>query len=89
MENWLVGEAKRTKKGMSARTRYTYRMSLNAFVNWCIETGRLTLNPFDMVARADEQADLRRQRRRIMARHHFRRSVQRHLAGDAKLIFQG
>jgi integrase len=63
VETWLVHEAKRMKEGMSARTRNTYLMSLNAFANWCIETGRLALNPFDLVARADERADRRRQRR--------------------------
>jgi hypothetical protein len=67
VETWLVGEAKRAQKGMSARTRNTYLISLNAFAERCIETGRLTLNPFEMIARADERADRRRQRRWMTA----------------------
>jgi hypothetical protein len=36
VETWLVGETKREKKGMSARTRHTFLIPLNAFANWCI-----------------------------------------------------
>jgi uncharacterized protein YfcZ (UPF0381/DUF406 family) len=39
VETWLVGETKRTKRGMSARTRNTRLAPLNALANWCIETG--------------------------------------------------
>jgi len=56
VETWLVREPKRKVKGMSARIRNTYLMSVNAFANWCVETGRLALNPLEMVARADERA---------------------------------
>jgi integrase len=65
VETWLVGEAKRAMNGMSARTRNTYLASLNAFANWCIETGRLTFNPVEIAARADERTDRRRQRRSL------------------------
>ena len=34
-----------------------------AFCNWCVETNRLTVNPFDAVPKANEKADPRRQRR--------------------------
>jgi hypothetical protein len=46
----------------SAKRLITYLASLNTFADWCIETGRLTLNPFKIVARADERADCGRQR---------------------------
>ncbi len=36
-----------------------------AFGNWRIETGRLVANPFAKVAKADENADSRRQRRAL------------------------
>ena len=63
VETWLVTETKRKVNGMSARTRNTYLLSVNAFANWCVETSRLASNPFEQVARADERADRRRQRR--------------------------
>ena len=50
---------------MGARTRNTYRAAAVAFCNWCIETGRLLSNPFAKVAKADEDADPRRQRRAL------------------------
>ena len=53
VEAWLVAESNRAKDRMSARTRNTYLASLNAFANWCIESGRLTHCPFEIVARAD------------------------------------
>lgn len=62
LERWLVSQE---KAGMGARTRNTYRAAAVAFCNWCIETGRLSANPFDAVAKADETADPRRQRRAL------------------------
>ena len=60
LERWL---ARRTADGMSARTRNAYRNALVAFCNWCVETNRLAVNPFDAVPKANEKADPRRQRR--------------------------
>ncbi|MCX7425091.1 MAG: hypothetical protein NTW96_05610 [Planctomycetia bacterium] len=62
LERWLVSH---DKAGMGARTRNTYRAAAVAFCNWCIETGRLLTNPFAAVAKADEAADPRRQRRAL------------------------
>jgi hypothetical protein len=60
LERWL---ATRTAEGMSARTRNAYRNALVSFCNWCVETNRLAVNPFDPVPKANEKADPRRQRR--------------------------
>ena len=62
LETWLVS---RGKSGMGARTRNTYRAAAVAFCNWCVATGRLLSNPFASVAKADEAADPRRQRRAL------------------------
>ncbi len=62
LERWLVAQQ---KAGMSARTRNIYRAALVAFCNWCLETGRMLTNPFTKVAKADEVADPRRQRRSL------------------------
>jgi integrase len=62
LERWLVSQE---KIGMGARTRNTYRAAAVAFCNWCVETGRLLGNPFAKVAKADENADPRRQRRAL------------------------
>jgi integrase len=60
IERWL---GRRTAEGMSARTRNAYRNALVSFCNWCMETNRLAVNPFDDVPKANEKADPRRQRR--------------------------
>jgi integrase len=60
LERWL---ALRTAEGMSARTRNAYRNALMTFCNWCVETSRLAINPFEPVPKANEKADRRRQRR--------------------------
>src|SRR5262249_10814318 len=60
LERWLVSEARR---GRAARSRNAHQNAIAAFCNWCIETGRLMTNPFKGVAKADEKADRRRQRR--------------------------
>ena len=52
-------------EGMGAATRNTYRGAAVAFCNWCIETGRLIVNPLPRIAKADEDADRRRQRRAL------------------------
>ena len=60
LERWLVA---RTPEGMSARTRNAYRNAMATFCNWCVQTNRLAVNPFDAVPKANEKADPRRQRR--------------------------
>ena len=60
LERWL---AVHTAEGMSARSRNAYRNALVSFCNWCVETSRLAMNPFEAVPKANEKADPRRQRR--------------------------
>ena len=62
LESWL---ARQTRAGMSARTRNSYLAAALAFCNWCADKNvrRLTSNPFDGIAKANEKADPRRQRR--------------------------
>jgi integrase len=62
LESWL---AQQTRAGMSARTRNAYLAGALAFCNWCADKNvrRLTSNPFDGIAKANEKADPRRQRR--------------------------
>jgi integrase len=62
LERWL---AARAKEGMSARSRNAYRNALVSFCNWCVDTDRLTVNLFLRVAKANEKADRRRQRRAL------------------------
>src|SRR6266545_1764126 len=60
LERWLGARA---GEGMGAKTRNLYRGALVAFSNWCVQTSRLVSNPFGSVAKANEKADRRRQRR--------------------------
>src|SRR5262249_37903062 len=62
VERWLV---QRTAEGMGARTRNTYLAAALAFANWCVREGRLTVNPLQRIARANEEADRRRTRRAL------------------------
>jgi hypothetical protein len=67
LETWLAerGERTPTAAGMAARTRNGYAVSWSAFANWCVDTHRLTVNPFARLANANERADCRRQRRAL------------------------
>ncbi len=49
--------------GMSPGNRNEYRQELVGFGNWCVETHRLSVNPFSKVPTADAKLDCRRQRR--------------------------
>ena len=51
--------------GMSPGTRNEYRQELVGFGNWCIQTRRLSGNPFTDVPRANAKADRRRHRRAL------------------------
>ena len=59
-ERWLV---QKMRADMSARTRNAYRESMVVFVNWCVFTNRVLTNPFVAIAKANQKADPRRQRR--------------------------
>ena len=60
VESWLVQQE---AEGMAARTRNSYLQAIRGLCNWCVETGRLGVNPLARIAKADEKADRRRQRR--------------------------
>ncbi len=60
LEKWLVKQA---HEDMSARTRNAFIGVAVTFANWCLESHRLTANPFVGIGRADEKADPRRKRR--------------------------
>lgn len=60
LERWLTARA---RQGIAAKTRNIYRGALVAFCNWCLESARLTANPFAVVAVANVEADRRRVRR--------------------------
>jgi integrase len=62
LEHWL---AHRRDEGKSARSHNAYRAAIIAFCNWCIETNRLSSNPFKCIIKANEKADPRRQRRAL------------------------
>ncbi len=62
LERWLAGSE---GKGPSAGTRNTYARSWCAFGNWCVDTGRLVVNPFTRLGRANERTDRRRHRRAL------------------------
>ena len=50
---------------MGARTINTYTGSLQAFIRWCIQGQRIAENPLVTVARLNERADVRRERRAL------------------------
>ncbi len=60
IERWMLDSE---TSGLAARTRNRHLSAISAFANWCVETDRLSRNPFDRVAKANEKADRRRQRR--------------------------
>ncbi len=62
IESWLV---LRQAEGMAARTRNSYVQALSSFCNWCVETGRLAVNPVAKINKADEAVDRRRHRRAL------------------------
>ena len=59
-ERWMLAQA---DKNMSAGRRNKYRGTWVAFCNWAVRAGRMLINPLAIVAKADEAADVRRQRR--------------------------
>jgi hypothetical protein len=62
----VVGWLERAReRGLSARTRNSYRVDLVTFAKWCVENDRLPQNPFTKLPTADQRADVRRQRRAL------------------------
>ena len=62
MERWAdAREAER----MGARTLNGHLSALCAFGNWCVQQGRLAVNPFARPPRRDEKADCKRSRRAL------------------------
>ncbi len=64
LEKWLVAQE---AADMSARTRNAYGAAAVSFANWCVESHRLSANPFAKLPKANERADPRRQRRAMTA----------------------
>jgi integrase len=62
VERWLVDKK---RLDMAPRTRNSYLQALNGFCNWCVDAGRLFVNPLERVKRADESTDRRRTRRAL------------------------
>ncbi len=60
LTHWLN---RQQANGMSPGNRNEYRQELVGFGNWCVETHRLSVNPFSKVPKADAKFDRRRQRR--------------------------
>ncbi len=60
VEQWLSAQA---AKRMSARTRNAYLQTVRGFCKWCVQSGRLSVNPLTRIPKADEKCDRRRQRR--------------------------
>jgi len=62
LECWLADQ---TRLNRSARSRNAYQTALVSFVNWCVRDGRMTVNPFAKMPKANLDADHRRQRRAL------------------------
>ncbi len=55
------------RRTMGPRTVNAVRSAILAFLNWCVRTGRLPLNPCQYVAKVDETKDQRVKRRALTA----------------------
>ena len=62
IESWLTTGANATR---SARTKNMYVGAVRGFMRWCVETGRLLVDPTVRIRRANEAADRRRQPRAL------------------------
>ncbi len=64
IEKWLdLAE----EGGLAPATRNEYLISLSAFCNWAVKTGRLASNPVAGICKADRSSDRRRTRRALTA----------------------
>ena len=62
VEEWLATLA---ESGTGARRRNIYLESIRAFLRWCVNGNRLLADPLKGIARADQDADVRRERRAL------------------------
>jgi integrase len=62
IESWLTTGANVTR---SARTKNMYVGAVRGLMRWCVETGRLLVDPTARIRRANEAADRRRQPRAL------------------------
>ena len=62
VEEWLAALA---ESGTGARRRNIYLESIRAFLRWCVDGNRLLADPLKGIARADQDADVRRERRAL------------------------
>ena len=60
IEKWI---SQRMADGTSAASRNKHLASMIAFGNWCVDSGRMLVNPFSRIPKANEKADPRRRRR--------------------------
>ena len=62
-EKWIAERAEAGEP--AARTVNAHIAALTAFGNWCVDTHRLTINPFTRMPKLDERADCRHRRRAL------------------------
>ncbi|MGZ0175115.1 MAG: hypothetical protein ACKVHE_36950, partial [Planctomycetales bacterium] len=62
VEEWLAAKA---GSGTGARRRNIYLQSLRTFLRWCVDSNRMLSDPLEGIARADQDADVRRERRAL------------------------
>src|SRR5262249_2642442 len=72
LESWLATEA---RKGRSARSRNAFRIAASGLCTWLVSVKRLAVNPFAGMAKADVEADPRRNRR-ALSEDEFRRLLE-------------
>jgi integrase len=69
-ELWLASQSRPGPDGRavrSARSRNAHHVAVVAFANWCVESKRLTVNPFAKMHKADVKLDRRAVRRSLSA----------------------
>jgi site-specific recombinase XerD len=62
VEEWLAAKA---EAGTGARRRNIYVEAARAFLRWAVSCNRMLHNPLEGIARADQNADVRRERRAL------------------------
>lgn len=62
VEEWLAALA---DSGTGARRRNIYLEAMRTFLRWCVAGNRLLTDPLEGIARADQDADVRRERRAL------------------------
>jgi integrase len=62
VEEWLAAKA---EAGTGARRRNIYLEAVRTFLRWAVSSNRLLSDPLDGIARADQNADVRRERRAL------------------------